>query len=128
MECRGALGLKLKVRQRKPRDVVAVQASGPVDYSRARQCRVQNGTPFLLKQLRCGGEPIHVIQKHKHAEASRRGTQKIGQGCGVKTDPRNAVAEGFEMFALQIVRTAVRRILSVDVNPPEIVLSNRNCA
>src|SRR5260370_14075183 len=84
------------------------------------------GPPLFLEPARLSGKPVHVIEQDKNAELLIGRSQKVRQRLRSYFDSRSTITKKLEKFALDVIRATVRVIASVDVYPPEVIVTHRN--
>ena len=72
------------------------------------------------------GKPVHVIQEHEMRNRPRVVRQKAFHRIGMRLDAiGQAIAKLLEILGLEVFRTTLPRIAARHVDPPEIVVAQR---
>ena len=101
------------------------------EYDPRIACRTrQDPMPLLDQRLgMVGAHPVHVIEQHETRNRAAAIAQEIGDGAGVRLDAfGQAGLERRKVVRLQILRTALARVMPAQIDGPEVVVPHRQVA
>ena len=104
-------------------EIIHLESGAAEDDPGVGTGRLQNGVPLINQTLgMIERHPVHVIQQYEARNARLGLAQEIGHGRRMNVQARQQRFEPVKVVLLEIFGAAVRGVVPLEINAPEIVL------